>query len=329
LKIEELGMIIFLHGSDTYRSRQKLKDLQTKFKKEVDPQGYNLSFLSGKDTTMSQVLDALSAAPFMATKRMVIVEEITNLDCSDKEEESFCSLAESLLEDETIFVVWEAGLGKRDLKKSILQPLLKSKYVMPFEAWNAQQVAGWMNQEFQQAGITINGDALQHISLAIGDNSWKAASEVKKLIAYAQANQKTQLTREDIALMVPEGALDNIFELVDAVSQGRRSEALKRLHDQIRSGNHELEILGMLVRQFRILQQVKDGLDQRMTPDQIASHYGMHPFVAKKMSSQARRFNQETIRQSYELLTDVDHAIKSSGLPPNMLLSKTVAEISQ
>jgi DNA polymerase III subunit delta len=321
-------MILFLHGSDTYRSRQKLKELKDKFIKEVDPQGYNLSLLLGSDTTISAVMEAAMASPFMADKRMVILEELSALKMSDKEEAMFIEIVGTLLEQDTIFVVWEGALGKRDLKKKIFKAIQQTKYIIPFEAWNAQQVAGWMAQELTNAEITIGNDALQSLSLAVDDDLWKAQSETKKLIAYCKGNQRNSLDNEAIKLMIAGGSQDNIFALVDAVSQANTKDALMRLHDQLKSGSHELEILSMLMRQYRILQQVKDGLDKGMAPDQIAQSFGLHPFVAKKMSGQARKFSQEQLSVAYERLTTLDKMIKSSGLSGKTLASITVGHLA-
>ena len=41
-------MIIFLFGADTFRSRQKLKEIKDKFLREVDSSGMNMQTLDGK-----------------------------------------------------------------------------------------------------------------------------------------------------------------------------------------------------------------------------------------------------------------------------------------
>lgn len=320
-------MIIFLHGSDTYRSRKKLQELQQKFFNEVDQQGYNLTVLSGAEASVAKIIESISTMPFMASKRMVIVEELSKMNTTDKEEESLVEIMESLLEQDTIFVVWEAELGKRPFKTPVFQVIQKSKYIMPFESWNPQQVAGWMAEEFRKEGIAIAPDALHHLSLSVNDDLWRASSEAEKLINYAKANKLNSLEKKEVSLLVVGGVYDNIFELVDTVSQGNLQGALKRLHDQLQAGSHELEIVGMLFRQFRLLRQIKDGLSSGQSPDAIASHYGIHPFVVKKMSGQANQISDEAIQESYQALISLDASIKSSGLSPTLLLSKTVAGI--
>ena len=120
-------MIIFLHGNDTYRSKKKLQELQQKFFNEVDKQGYNLTALSGHDCTIEKIIEAVSAMPFMATKRMVLVEDLSQMNIGDKEEQSMLDVIQPLLESDTIFVVWEGELGKRQLAEPIFSLLQKSK----------------------------------------------------------------------------------------------------------------------------------------------------------------------------------------------------------
>jgi len=320
-------MIVFLFGKDTFRSRQKLAELRQKFFNEVDPQGYNLKVLLGADASVGDIIDAISAAPFIASKRMVILEEYSKMSLNDKEEASLLEVTEQLLEGDTIFVVWEEELSKQQQGQPFFKLLSKSKYVMPFEAWNQQQVAGYMAQQLKDQGLTINGDALQYLSLAVDDNMWLAASELNKLVHYAKAKALSVIDKEAVELLVSSGAHDDIFALVDAVSEGNPKIALDRLHDQLAVGSHELQIVSMLHRQFRLLQQIKDGLSQGLSADDIAKNYGIHPFVVKKMTRQANNISQQAVREGYDRLNELDAKIKSTGLDPTLLLSKTVAQL--
>jgi len=320
-------MILFLYGDDTYRSRAKLRELREKFLAEVDPQGYNLSVFLGAESQAGKITDALMSAPFMARKRMVILEMASDLDGND--EEAFLQIVESALASETIFVVWEEGLDKKQLKHPLYKILQKSPYVMPFDLYSEAEIAGWMSKKFQDAGLEINAQALAYLSLSVGQDLWKAASETKKLIAYLKAQKASVCTPAMAQNLVSGGVKDDIFALVDAVSAGRRKQALQRLHSQIEAGSHELEIVSMLSRQYRLLQRIKDGLKKGLSPDAVAASEKIHPFVVKKMSSSARAISDDAIQAAYRQLLEVDVGIKSLGLSPTLLLSKATAELVQ
>jgi DNA polymerase-3 subunit delta len=156
---------------------------------------------------------------------------------------------------------------------------------------------------------------------------WQASMEVEKLANYAQAQGRDQVQDSDVQALVTGKAEDNVFALVDAVSQGRTRESLKRLHDQRQAGSHELEILSMLIRQYRILAEVKDGQEHGQKPDEIARDYGMHPFVAKKMAPQAQRLSDQAVILAYKELTEADRLLKSAPVAPDIIMTRAVMHI--
>lgn len=310
-------MILFLHGEDTFRSRQKLKELKEKFTKEVDPQGYNLTHLIAPESDLSAIANAFSASPFMASKRMVVIEQISQQKRSDKEDESLLELVKAMLEDETIVIFYEEKLNKNDLKKKLLKEIASTPYVFEFPVWTAQQVAGWIQQELQNEGVSIARDALQYVSASVGADLWKAKTEALKLSCYGKAIDR-EIVYDDVKKLVAGFVQDDIFGLVDAIAAKQTGQALKRLTDQIDSGSHEFALLSMVTRQLRILQQVKDHATQ-----------GIHPFVVKKTTSQAQSFPQEKIEKSYHVLKTYDEQAKRSIVEIREGMIKSVVEICE
>ena len=179
-------MILFLHGPDTFMSRQRLREIIAKFR-DVDPQGYNITILQGKDTTCQAVISALSTAPFLSRKRMVVLEEYTAMSMKDEELESLSATAKSAMESDTVFIVWEEALEKKQLKDPFFSVVAKTKFVMEFPALDQSGVASWMRAQLQAEGVDLDTAAWQYVSMAVNDNSWQAASEVAKLRSFASA----------------------------------------------------------------------------------------------------------------------------------------------
>ncbi|MFA7654107.1 MAG: hypothetical protein WCX97_03655 [Candidatus Magasanikbacteria bacterium] len=76
-------MLIYIYGEDSFRSRQYLKEQVANFKKARDPQGYNVVFVNAKAAESGKVMSEVLSAPFLAEKRMVVLENV--LSVSDKE----------------------------------------------------------------------------------------------------------------------------------------------------------------------------------------------------------------------------------------------------
>lgn len=322
-------MVLVFHGADTFRSRQKLREVLEKFRRDVDPQGYNITRLDGNTARCGEIVSALTASAFMARKRLVLVEHLSEMKFKKEEEDVLTEATTNALTAEVVFIVWEEELGKTAWKQPVFAVLKTSPYVMEFAALEGGQVLGLMRQKLDAAGVTLDNQAWAYASMAIEDDVYRASGECDKLIAFAASQGKTSLTLADVNPLMAGGLRNDVFALVDAVTQGNRQHSLALLHDQLQSGSHALELTSLLVRQYRVLQQVMDGLQQGLTPDRIASVYKMHPFVAKKTAAQARRLNSQHVRKAYDVLTTLDKDLKGSGLPPDLLISAAVAKLGQ
>ena len=102
-------MIIFLHGPDSFRSRQKLNAMIDQFKKTRDPRGDNVVRLEGEKLTLDELNSKLASQSLLAEKRMIIVSDLF----SHKEKNIFKSLLEYLKKlekekNENVVIFYEA-----------------------------------------------------------------------------------------------------------------------------------------------------------------------------------------------------------------------------
>lgn len=71
-------MIIYLFGPDTFRSRRKLNQIKQKFINEIDKSSLNVELLNGQALDVAEFEKAIFTPPFLAKKRMVIIEDLKN-----------------------------------------------------------------------------------------------------------------------------------------------------------------------------------------------------------------------------------------------------------
>ena len=67
---------MFLYGPDTFRSRRKLKEIKQKFIADVDKSGLNIEQLDGENLDLVNFEKAITSPPFLAKKRLVIIENV-------------------------------------------------------------------------------------------------------------------------------------------------------------------------------------------------------------------------------------------------------------
>ena len=71
---------------------------------------------------------------------------------------------------------------------------------------------------------------------------------------------------------------------------GTGKEALRLLHILLEEGE-VLQIFGMVTRQFRLLIQAREILDSGGSEDGVRSQLSLHPWVAQKVTEQAKQFS--------------------------------------
>ena len=133
----------------------------------------------------------------------------------------------------------------------------------------------------------------------------------------------------DAELIVPYAQAAVVFDLVDALGRRDGQTAARTLHRLLDAGEHPMGLLAMIVRQFRLLIQVKELKAEGANPQTISKTLGIHPFPARKLHNQATYFTGEQLEVVYRHLLDSDVAIKSGELTPEVALDLLVAGLTE
>ncbi|MBI3627095.1 hypothetical protein HY224_03550, partial [Candidatus Uhrbacteria bacterium] len=206
---------------------------------------------------------------------MVVVEDIL----LSKDAEMIAALPGFLAEKESradgqecIKVFWDSSSVAADLKPIRTKPAIKKsvakkvdvsvlreflasqKFNFQFDPLMGEQLLGWVAEEFHQRGLSVSRAAAEQLIWRVGNDSWLLKNEIGKLAAYVTEAGAKQVELSHVQLLAPSVQFDdNIFNLVDAVGQGQKSQALKLMHDQIENGANEMYLMTMINRAFRIL----------------------------------------------------------------------------
>ena len=323
-------MIIFLYGEDTYRSSQKLNQIKDKFIKEVDSTSMNLTALDGAKLKFEEFNQQVKASPFLARKRMIIIKNLISENKSkeiQKEVVELLNQTEQNAKDENILVFWESTDHSKSKSKSALWArLAKEKLAEEFKLLTPIQLNNWGKKEIEIQGGKIDNQAIAFLAATVGNDLWQMANEITKLTNFCQAKP---ITITDIENLVKAKFDDNIFNLVDALGTKNKKLALKLMSDQFNLEADEMYLLSMLIRQFRILLEIKDLINERpkITKDLIAKELQIHPFVAQKALWQVKNFTFDKLKQIYQMLSDLDIKLKTSQAKPKVLFDLFIAQM--
>lgn len=321
-------MILFLFGKDTFRSRQQLHRMITKFKADRDPSGMNVVQLdAGKNNDADQVIEQILAAPFLAERRLVVCENLLISKQLELRKNLLARIEDANLPDSTVLLIWEGtDTFKTKDAKEMFERLRKEKYAQEFSPLTGVKLSGWIAEEAAARGGKMEPPAISYLAANTKGNMWSVNSLLDQLIAYKGS---APVTLSDVKLFLDERADDNIFNLVDALiaKQGPRVFAMMR--EQYRNGEDAGYLFAMILRQCRILLGIRDFLDREpgAHSELMAGKLKLHPFVVKKTIPFAKKYSLAELRRMYEDLLQIDVKTKTGQGEQSVLLDVFVAKV--
>jgi len=289
-------------------------------------------------------LEALRAncltVPFLAARRLVILEKgrqvLSQLNAADQTK--FLQIIEQLPETTALILVIEDQQIRRKRELSWENErryawLLDWLAAHPEEGYlsdcalpDDDEMPAWVQKCARRSGGEFRPDAAQLLATYVGNNTLRANQEVEKLLTFV--NGQRAVTAEDVMLLTAQDQEGNIFILVDALGERNGPKALEQFRFLLET-NEILDLTGMIYRQFRLLVQAREILDEGGDIRQIQQELHVLPFIAEKLTSQARQFTMTQLLSIYTRLLAIDEAIKTGGMPGDVAFELFIAELTR
>jgi DNA polymerase-3 subunit delta len=318
-------MYFIIYGEDTYRSMKKLGSLQAQFAAKRDASGLNAAVLRAKDADLDAVGRAVFAAPFLAEKKLVVIDGYLRDAATDQGR-----LLEMLEKkpDSTVVIVYERA-GRAELEKSAaFAGLSGQRFSEEFPPLSGHALVRRVVEECRAAGAEIEKDAAASLAAAAaGSDGWALHAEIEKVCAYAAAVGGGPVTKDMVARLAAAREEESLFDLLDACVEGRAKEAVALLESLLGSGVSEAQIIAMLLKQFRTLIGARD-LVERGVRDKfaVAKALGVHHFPASKALAAAAKCSAADLRARHRRLLRIDRAMKTGAAKPRTLLCLFAAD---
>lgn len=259
-------MIYFLYGSDTYRSRQKLRDIIAEYRVRYGSD-LNLHRFDAEDDDPAALKQIGESSGLFAAKKLIVVEYGLS---SDRSFDALAALAaHSARDPDTLVVLWDRELDAAG-KQRLIEIQKNFTKIQKFVPLTGAQRERWIREEAGRRKADLSPSEVRALAASGGD-SW----------GIAQAIEKSALGTR-IAAAGPAGT--NVFALGDAFFTSRR-DGLRRLLEFLHDGQDEFGLFSYLANHSRTLALVKHYSDQKKP---VPPSHGIHPFVAKKSAALVR-----------------------------------------
>jgi DNA polymerase-3 subunit delta len=204
-----------------------------------------------------------------------------------------------------------------------LAPLAKIK---GFPLLNDRNLSDWVHGRIKEGGGNISLAALKLLVGLVGADLWVMSGEIDKLLAYSSDKV---ITEDNVKQLTSYAREANIFALVDAILEGRRSQAQQLLHRLLQEGASPSYILAMIMRQLRLIVMAKDRGRKRSQPGISDSLESISDYSLEKATRQAKAFTLERIKKAYDQLLEADIGIKTGKYEGDLALDLLVVELGQ
>jgi DNA polymerase-3 subunit delta len=329
-------MIYLLHGMDTYSLRACLGELRAAVGM-VDVQDANITSLTAQDASPASIIGMCQAMPFLAERRMVIIEGLLGSMEGEGRGGKGKASAEKLADWQdfltplpeqmpptTDLVFLEGQLRANNPLMKVVKAVAEVK---EFGNMDPNDLRGWVQKQVMERNGSITTNAVQLLVDMIGTDLWALDSEVEKLSLYTTGRT---IEIEDIEEMVVSVKEVSVFAVVDAVMEGNHTVAMRSLTKMLEGEATVPYLLSMLGRQVRLLLLAKDLIEQQVAQGELGSRLGINsPYPLRKTLAQARRFTPEALTQLHTGLLETDIAIKTGAQGERLALEFLVAEVCQ
>jgi len=302
IKNKSFKNVYLLCGTEDYLRNQFRTSLKDALLDGADEMT-NFSAFEGKDVRPEAIVDTAETLPFLAERRVILVENTGFFKNSSGE-----LLVDYLkaFPETTFFIFCETEIDKRN---RLFKAVRDVGYVAEFSTMDEGTLKNWINKKVAQENMTIDGAAVALLLYKTGTDMENISSELEKCICYCL--KRGYITTADVEEICIEQLTNRIFDMINYMATGQREKALKLYYDLLSLKEPPMRILFLMSKQFNALYQTHIYGQKRYNQKMIAERLGVAPFIAEKYYNQAKLFTQKTLRQALEECVQTEQDIKT------------------
>lgn len=303
IKQNNFKQIYLLYGEERYLRKQytdRLKDAMCQ-----DGDSMNTHFYEGKDVPVGEIIDLAETLPFLAPRRVIFISNSGLFKSGGERMAEYLSAPN----ESTFFVFTENEVDKRSkLYKTVQSKGYISEFGMQDENTLKRWIAGLLNKE----GKKITEHTVQLFLTKTGTDMENIRMELEKLICYCM--DRDVITDEDVNTICTNRISNHIFDMINAIADGQKNNALQLYYDLLALREPPMRILFLIARQYNLLLQVKELKTTGHDNKSIASKVGVPPFIAGKYVTQASRFKTADLKRAVTQCVEAEETVKTGRM---------------
>ncbi|MHC4619523.1 MAG: DNA polymerase III subunit delta [Planctomycetota bacterium] len=274
-----------------------------------------------REVEAADVFDELRTLPFLADKRVVLIKKADKFISDNRQP------LENYFDSPSPTGILILVVNKLDARTKLAKKLPKVGKLVSVTPPKGGQLTNRLVQYARDAhGKNLPREAAELLVELGGDELPRLYSEIDKLALFADAGKT--ITAGHIEKLVGHNRLFNAFAVIDAITAGRKGQAIDRLRKMFAEDKSaEYTTVGAFAYHFRRMFNAKVMLEEGHYPNEIASRLRIYG-NREKFFSQLRRMPLRRIGDVLGQLAEIDYAIKTGRTKAQVAIEQLVLKLA-
>ena len=313
----KLAPVYIFEGPEEYLIEYSIGEIK---KKIIEPWAEMMNFKSYSELPpVSEAVDFIETLPVMSERKMVVFRKCGIFgNIKNKAEWEKLLTSEG---DYNCIIIWEQE-EKKKKPTAMRSAVEKTAVVVNFPLRTESSLRAWVEKIAAASGKTIDARCSSYLIASLERKMNAIKTELEKIIAFTKG---TQITREDIDSVIVKPAVENVFNLIDAIFEGRREMCFNLLYTLRKQKQEPVALLSLLSGQLINIYKAKLYLLDGVTPGRVAAELG-GGYGAEKSVKKAEKIKVENIERLISLCCECDKNIKMGKIGAWAALETIIAE---
>lgn len=269
---------------------------------------------------------AMLTVPFMSEYNLVKISDIDFSELLKDEKEELLDSIKSI-PDGTVVIFTMPTLEQDPKKlgdfKKVLTEAEKNGVAIEFKKMGEMALEKHLSTLASRNNVSLSRINADKIISICGNDLTTLMNELDKLCAYV--GEGNEITDKDIDLLVVKNLEAKVFSLADAVTRGKGDEAMRILDTLFYQREDPIAILAVLSNAYIDFYRSRVGAECGVQTSVIAQefNYKNRAFVLNKKTN----LSTKGLRDSIDLIIDVDAKFKSSSVNQRITLEKLISKL--
>lgn len=277
----------------------------------------NFINIDGLNASFDSIMNASETMPFMSERKVVVVYRANFLkEKNDSSQTKLFNEIKEYIKDippYTILIMYYIFSDKRETpkKNKKLMSLEGIAEIVYMEKLRYTGFTKKVQEIFNENNIDIHKSELNYFCDKVPNDFQIIKNEIEKLKCYTNGRE---IKKDDINKLLPRKNEEDVFDLVDLISQGKIEKAINIMDDMLFKADQHMIIITSIQNQFKKLYKIKILLSEGKKIDDLIKILAVPSFVCEKLANLSKRFSTKQLEEIIKLCTECEGMLKSTSV---------------